>query len=227
MPATNSTTNYRTSILTLVFFLVLHSASSQVFDYEQVPKTLSFGPRFGITTSTVTGDGLGNKKFQVAYVIGGFARYQLSEKWALEGQFNYAHRGANFTPSTSFVLEKGPLEDIDLRYIDVPLIANYNFTYRLFGKAFNTDVFAGAQVSFLSNAKSGTIDIRENLNQTDVGLVFGSGFNLGRVLLYGSTKLGLRDINKNLQIQDEVFNTRTPRFKSISSEWTVAYRLSK
>ena len=206
---------------------IASTAGAQVWDYQPQPGTISFGPRVGIITSTVTGDDLGSKQIKFGYTVGAFSRYQISPKWALESQVAIARRGVNLRSGNAFDLADTPLQDLDLTYLDIPVVGNFNFDYRLFGKKFNTDVFLGAQVSRLLQADTGSTDLQDALNKTEFTLVLGSGFNLGRFLLYGTTKLGLSNINDTLLTGSNEANLAPARFKSISSEWTIAYRLNK
>jgi len=215
--------------ITVLGFICLASSSlnGQVWDYQQQPGVFTFGPRAGFVTSTLTGNDLGSKQLKIGYTVGGFARYQLSNKWALEGQAALARRGVNLRSGNLSNLSDQPLQDIDLTYLDLPLVANFNFDYRLFGKKFNTDVFLGGQVSRLLQAQSGDTELYDALNKTEFTIVLGSGFNLGRFLLYGTTKIGLSNINDTLLTAADGVNLNSSRFKSISSEWTVAYRIGK
>ena len=208
-----------------VILSMTYSTYGQIFDYQQPAKSFSFGPRVGFTTSTVTGNDLQRKKIRFNYVLGIFTRYQLDQKWALETQVNFANRGVNLNPTGTFgFLEVPVYDDLELAYLDIPVLANFSFKYRLLGKEISSEIKGGLQASFLVDASSGDFDVKDQLNQVDAAFVFGGGIKLGRVLLYATTKFGLIDINDSLQTFDDTANINTPKFKSISSEWTLSYR---
>jgi len=202
-------------IITTLFImtLILVQVSAQGMLYYQEAKTFEFGPRIGFTTSILSVDDdslLGKRKIRLSYVLGLFGRYQLNERWSLQGDVVYASRGGDFENS----------DEVELNYIDIPITVVYNVRFKLKDKPFTFDVFAGIQPSFLSKAKIGGVEVTDSIEKTGVDLVFGSGFPIWKFLFYSTIKIGLTDLNKG-------FPTETSNsLNSISTEWTVGYRIN-
>ena len=196
------------TLLLCFVFLLWNDLFAQSPLYFQTPKTLEFGPRLGFTTSILNSDdaSLGKSQVRLAFMGGIFARYQLSEKFALQVEADYAPRGGGFVNG----------EKMKLTFLDLPVTAVYNVHYKMFGKPATFDVFAGVQPSFILDALSGTTDIKSDLNSSGVDLVLGSGFPMWRFLFYATTKIGLSDLNKSAV---------NGKMKSIVTEWTVSYRI--
>jgi len=204
------------TILLLGSFFSL--AQAQIFKYKQNPGTVDFGPRIGITTSivSISNNPLGSPQVRFSLMGGLFARYQLSERWSLQTDVVYTQRGARFDKSVAFDANS-QIEKLALGYVDWEFKAIYNIRYKMFGKPGNFDVFLGAQPSFLVNAQLNDLDVKENLNSIGFDLIAGSGFTIGRVILYATTKIALTDANKNIP-------TTNVSIRNLLTEWTVAYK---
>lgn len=191
---------------------------AQIFKYKQAPGTVDFGPRIGITTSIVSIDNnpFGNPKVRISLMGGLFARYQLTNRWSLQTDVVYTQRGARFDKSVTFD-SNSQIERLALGYVDWEFKAIYNVRYKMFGKPGNFDVFLGAQPSFLVNAQLNDLDVKNNLNSVGFDLIAGSGFTIGRVILYATTKIALTDANKDIS------NTEVS-IRNLLTEWTVAYK---
>lgn len=206
-------------LIVLLVSSIVTLSEAQVFKYKQKPGTIDFGPRIGITTSivSISNNPLGSPQIRFSAIGGLFARYQLTERWSLQTDVVYTNRGARFDKTVAFDANS-QIEKLALNYVDWQFTAIYNLRYKLFGKPSNFDLFVGAQPSFLVGAKLNTLDVSNNLQSVGFDAVFGSGFTVGRVILYLTNKIALTDANKSIQ------GTNSVSIRNLLSEWTIGYK---
>ena len=201
--------------LTLSFLLILAftSVNAQGVIYFQNPKTFEYGPRVGFSTAMVNPEDrrdFGNSQVRLGIVAGLFGRYQLNERWSIQGDLTYAERGGNFKEA----------DDLKLAYLDVPLTLAFNVRFKIKETPLTFDIFGGLQPSFLLNAEAAQVDVTENFKSTTFDLVLGSGFPIKRFLFYATTKIALTNL------EDSSLFEGSNSLKGFSTEWTVSYRLN-
>ena len=103
-------------------------------------------PMVGGTLSTITGDNTDNYKFKVGLVAGGEFGYFITDKFAATAGLLYTMEGTKI---------KHADHNTNLEYLNIPVLANY---YIIPGLA----VKAGIQPGFLTKAKHGDTDIKED-----------------------------------------------------------------
>jgi hypothetical protein len=117
----------------------------------------------------------------------------LAKQVAFQPELVYSAQGAKYTTA-------GIESKINLGYINVPLMIQY-----MFDNGFRLQ--AGPQIGFLVNAKTETgnssVDVKDNLKSTDVGLGFGVGYvhpptGFGVDARYN---IGLSNINDNSSVK--------------------------
>ncbi|MCB0497904.1 MAG: PorT family protein [Cyclobacteriaceae bacterium] len=97
----------------------------------------------------------------------------------------YTQNGTKFDGSQA-------LQEIKSTYIQVPVVAK---VYIL--KVLN--IQAGPQFGFLTGAKDGeNVDIKDQLESSDLQIVFGAGLDLGPLNAALRYNIGVKDINKDL-----------------------------
>jgi len=175
-------------ILIVLFAGILSTSMfSQKAVFYQTAKTFSYGPRFGLNTSTLFFDDdevTAEQGIRLNFNGGIWGRYQLSDRWSVQANVDYSPRGS---------------QNIKLNYIDVPLTIAYNVRYKLFKMPMNFDVYAGVQPSFLTKATyiqdnlfgEGEFDVKPNIKNTNFDVVFGSGFPMWRFMFYATNKISL------------------------------------
>lgn len=154
-------------------------------------QNFSFGPKVGINYSMVSGDVTEAPTARYGLNIGGFAEYQFTKMWAVEGALMYSAQGVK----DKWDAGEGTIVSsvIKADYLNVPLLAKYYVV-----RGFN--VFIGPQFGFLLSAKnhqsaSGfdpqTDDIKDDCNKISIagiagfGYQFKMGLNLSAAFQYG------------------------------------------
>ena len=176
-------------LLLLVFGSSVALASAQT----------TFGVKAGANFATIT-DASGAKT-KVGIVGGLQANLHLSSMFSFAPEAVYSSQGAKATGET-----------VNLNYINVPLLLQYNNESGFFAHT-------GPQIGFLMSAKdkadgSGSTDIKDVMNSTDFAWVIGagfathSGFGFNARYNYGFSKIFKSDVgsnSKNSVIQAGVF----------------------
>lgn len=148
-------------LIVVVFLLAGRLASAQ---------NLSFGPMVGLNLTNLSGKN--NTSTKAGLLAGGFFNYSSKNWFGLGVQILYNQMGAKLD---------APSEEINLNYLQVPIL----FTYYLSGEnkpgSFRPKLFAGPHVNFLLNAKNKDgNDLNPNsqfYKSTELGVTLGGGFN--------------------------------------------------
>ena len=133
-------------------------------------QNLSFGPMAGLNITSLSGKS--NSSSKAGLLAGGFFNYSSKKWFGLGVQILYNQMGAKLD---------APAEEINLNYLQVPVL----FTYYLAGEnkqgSFRPKLFAGPHVNFLLNAKNKMgNDLNPNntfYKSTELGVTLGGGFN--------------------------------------------------
>ncbi|MCU4176501.1 porin family protein [Carboxylicivirga sp. N1Y90] len=137
---------------------------------------VKFGVKAGTNIASITGDDGEGLDSRTSFVFGGFAKFELSEKFAFQPELLYSMQGA--AGSESY---EGVNVDVTMKtdYLNIPLMAKYYVT-----EGFSLQ--AGPQVGFLLSAKfkmeangqEEEEDIKDQMKGVDFGLNFGAGYEL-------------------------------------------------
>ena len=144
-----------------------------------------------IETSNITG-----------FVGGVYFNWFFGDKIAIQPEFLYSRKG-----SVSDLLQITSADNSDnkLTYFDIPVLLRWQIIKFL-------NIHAGPQFSILTKAEADfgdtVIDIKENLKNSDVGLIVGAEANLPlRLNLTARYIFGLTDVSKieNIEIKNSTF----------------------
>lgn len=178
------------------FYLLLVLASL-VFASNANAQEVKFGLKGGLTHSSFNGDDL-ELAYKTGFYIGGFVEKQLSEKFALQGEFLYSEQGA--------ANEEDSDNKIRFNYINIPVICKYYVSDK-----FNLQF--GPQIGFnvLSEVTDGDVTIdfeeatEEEVNSLDFGFNFGAEvFVTDNIGLNARYNIGLREIVKESEVYNSV-----------------------
>ena len=159
-------------ILTMAVVLTANFVSAQ---------DMKFGVKGGLNMSSNSEEGANTL---LAFQLGGFAEFKVSDKFAVQPELMYSAQGAKFSGG-------GASYTKNLNYINIPVMAKYYVA-----DAFSLEL--GPQIGFLMSAKSDGVDIKEFCNSTDFGLNLGAGYNLNETMSLGLRyNMGLTDVEKN------------------------------
>ena len=127
-------------------------------------------------------------------VVGVFYVFPIAPHFSFQPEWLYAQKGAKFVENSDFGL--------DLDYYDVPLLLRWDSTAT--GQS-TFNLFAGPSINFRHRARQededGDRDIRDSVEKIDVGLVVGAGVEFGRFLIDGRYQHGLKEVNKDAELE--------------------------
>lgn len=133
-------------------------------------QNLSFGPMVGLNVTSLSGKP--NSSSKAGLLAGGFFNYSSKNWFGVGVQFLYNQAGAKLD---------APTEEINLNYLQVPVLFTYYFAGQNTPGSFRPKLFAGPHANFLLNAKNKEgNDLNPNGNfykSTDFGVTLGGGFN--------------------------------------------------
>ena len=167
---------------------------------------LEKGVRGGINLSTTntTGEGEMAPDWLLRGVVGGFVTWQAVSWMELQPEVFYSMKGAK-------VEESGLTAKLLLDYIDVPILARFS---RGAPNARSWYVVAGPSFAYLLRARTRAdfgsateeIDVIEDVERFDLGIVAGGGLELGRIVIDGRYIHGSTDIDKDTSDDVKVTN---------------------
>lgn len=166
---------------------------------------MKFGAKAGLNLATLSG--YEGAKLKFGYVVGGFAEFKVSDKFAIQPELLYSVQGASTSQSESFGSVTVSIESNQaLSYLNIPVM----------GKYFVTDAFSldfGPQVGILLSSVN-KADITSNtpalvpstssedtktdkLSTVDFSFNVGAGYDVIENLTVGVRYgLGLTKVNK-------------------------------
>ena len=171
---------------------------------------VKYGPVAGVNLANISGDYTENAAIKIGFHVGGVVEISVSDNFVVAPGVLFSLKGAQDKDNSKF--------KENLSYIEVPVNAKYKLESGL-------NFFAGPYVGILISAKftNGTtdVDIKNEINSTDVGVNVGLGFDmesgLGFSAQYG---IGLSNLNK-----DVAGSTSTPSIKNSVIGISVRYML--
>ncbi len=168
----------RVSLLMLAFVTLAITGTAQI----------KYGAKGGVNLAKVSGKTDGEKESfdsKVGLHFGGFVEIPVSGNFSVMPEVNYDQWGGQQE-------ESGMKSEMNLSYINVPILAKYNVGG--FG------IYAGPQIGFLMSSKYKVEDLEaeiDNVKGTDFGAVFGAEYNLAYgIFLSARYNLGLTRINE-------------------------------
>ena len=162
--------------------IILSSIAILAFGFANAQDGMSFGAKGGINMANIAG--AEGASTLLAFHLGAFAEFKVSDKFAVQPELLYSMQGAKYEFFGSSVT-------YNLNYILVPVMAKYYVTDAI-------SINAGPQLGILMSASIDGADAKEGLNTTDFGLNFGGGYNIGdNMMLDLRYNLGLSELAKD------------------------------
>lgn len=131
-------------LLLIVSVILLSTSVAQA-------QKLKVGIKGGVNSATLGAEGLGKLKSKIGYHVGGMLEIPIYEYFSIQPEVLYSVQGASYSGTKK---EVGIDLDIELNYIQVPIMAKFNATDK-----FSIEI--GPEVGYLNSSKSqyeGTID---------------------------------------------------------------------
>jgi hypothetical protein len=157
----------------------------------QAQKKTEIGVKGGLGFANLTGD-VSDNKSMLCFGGGGLFRFSPSPQFSIQPEVLLVLKGAKYEDGYDS-------EKVKLTYIEVPVLAMYRPPT---GGKVSPSFFAGPAISLLISAKAGDEDIKDEMNSTDLGLVFGAGVDFetgakGKISLDGRYTMGISNIVKD------------------------------
>jgi hypothetical protein len=124
----------------------------------------SFGIKGGVNMAKFTGSDAGDNDYKIGAVGGAFACLDLIA-FKVQPEILYSQKGAKYTILGATLYEKHD-------YVEIPVLLKFSF-----GKLIVPSIYAGPAAGLLMSAKltnGGSLDIKDEIKGTDLGLVFGA-----------------------------------------------------
>ncbi len=187
-------------IATLIALLVVCSSSAFA---QGVRKGVRGGVNF-TTTKTAGEDQSGAVDWQLRGVFGGFMTWRALSWIELQPEVLYAMKGSKGE-------EFGIVAKLLLDYIEVPVLARISrggagarSWYVVGGPSFGYLLRAKTRADFGSSTEE--IDVIDEVERFDFGIVAGGGIEFGRIVVDGRYTHGLSDIDKDTSDDVKVTN---------------------
>lgn len=165
-------------VLFLGLFVVFSVATVQA-------QKFNWGIKGGLNISSLTGD-IENTKSLTGFNAGLFAEIKVLKLLAIQPEVVYSTQGTAFED-----IDGQSVESLKLDYINVPVLAKlyiFNIVY----------LEGGPQFGFLTNAKQGSVDYKDSVEDTDLAIAAGLGVNIAdKFRANGRVNFGTTDIDKS------------------------------
>ena len=174
--------------------LGIFSVGMNAQNYDKAPK---IGIKGGLSLSNLYVDTIDDDQMLTGFNIGLFAKFPLSESFAVQTEAYYTNKGAELTYNETFATGTTKFK---LDYIEVPLLIVYNITN-------NFNIQVGGYVAYMISGKvtnesnSGIFDFEGNLNtddfnRLDAGLAAGIGYDFDPISVGARYYFGLTNVGK-------------------------------
>ncbi len=149
---------------------------------------LKIGAKGGATMNKISGKTF-KDEFTYGYHVGGFATIGLGKKLALQPEVLFNQINADTSSQFSDIYKLNKLNGVQLKYITIPLLLNYNA-----GRLITLQ--AGPQFGILMNkSKTFVENGKDAFKNGDLSMLGGIQLNVSHFRIYGRYAIGLSNIN--------------------------------
>ena len=210
-------------LITLFLLVAIATSVSAQTSFDKI----TIGIKGGLNISKINSNSPSVEQKPMSSLLEGiFVSIPLNKNFSFQPELNYARVGgkynlkvtnlSNLDWGAAYARFGDELFEIDLNYIDLPLIFKYKVSKS------HLSLLAGPQVSYLLAAKAivskENHDIKNELNQYDFRGVFGAEYNLPKGFVISARyQLGLYIIPNNADANEE--------FKNNALSFTLGYTL--
>lgn len=146
------------------------------------------GFKGGATVNKLSGKTF-KEEFSFGYHLGGFASIGLGKKFAIQPEVLFNQINVDTSSSFSSIYQFNKLDNVQLKYLTIPVLLNYNASKLL-------TLQAGPQFGILMNKSSTFLENgKEAFKSGDLAMLGGVQLNLGSFKVYGRYAIGLSNIN--------------------------------
>jgi opacity protein-like surface antigen len=153
-------------ILFTALLVMVLAASASAQSYQQPYQ--KFGIKGGLNIFKYYGNDVGDVGSLTSYAMGFSYSYHFNELFALGPELFYSKKGWKID---ELKMQEG--------YVEIPVL--FKVSFPIAGSEWKPNLSAGPYLAFLIGAKLGEVDVKDQLNSTDAGLVVGAGVDLEAV----------------------------------------------
>jgi opacity protein-like surface antigen len=167
----------------LLLAAIISVASSTAFAQK-----LQIGFKGGATINKISGKTF-KEEFSFGYHLGAFASIGLGGKLGIQPEVMINQVNVDTSTSFSSIYKLNKLNNVQLKYLTIPLLLNYNANKLI-------TLQAGPQFGILINKSNTFIENGKNAFKTgDLAMLGGIQLNLTSFKVYGRYAVGLNNIN--------------------------------
>lgn len=167
----------------LLLAAIISVASTTVFAQK-----LQIGFKGGATINKISGKTF-KEEFSFGYHLGAFAAIGLGGKLSIQPEIMINQVNVDTSTSFSSIYKLNKLNNVQLKYLTIPLLLNYNANKLI-------TLQAGPQFGVLINKSNTFIENGKNAFKTgDLAMLGGIQLNLTSFKVYGRYAVGLNNIN--------------------------------
>jgi len=186
----------------------------------------------GLNFADIRGEYVNFTKNKLGFVAGGFLEYSINDKFALQPEIKFTMKGSKVEMKFHFVSEYGEVyskttAQLILNYLELPVLAKVKVPIEniklilFFGTFIGINVGANSRENYIywEKDENGDIiyqesynineDIKSDVNDIELGLIFGAGVNLSPFIIGFRYNLGITDIWKDSEgdsVKNSVFS---------------------
>lgn len=179
---------------------VLLIAAMAVFSLTSAEaQEFGFGVKAGVNVANLGGDsfGVGSLGSRAGLHIGGLVEIPLMGSFSLQPELLYSMKGSDWTFAGS------GSSDLNLDYIDIPVLGKYNLPW-----VNGLSAEAGPVFGVLMSAKSGDEDVKDSFKTLDAAFAIGATYKLDMGVFFSLRyNKGLLDVwdDNDFKNQNNVF----------------------
>jgi hypothetical protein len=167
----------------LFFLAILCFISSAIF-----AQSFSLGVKGGANLGKISGQSF-KDQFTLGYHVGAFATIPIGKKWAIQPEAMLSQVNVDTASNFSQVYQFNHVDKINLQYLSIPILLNYNINKFL-------TIQAGPQFSIMLDKNKDLLQNGKDAFKTqNFALAAGLQLNLLKFRVYGRFVSGLTDIN--------------------------------
>ncbi len=173
-------------ISSAIFLFVIFSSFAQ---------NINIGIKGGASINKLDGKAF-KDEFSYGYHAGGFATISLSKKLSIQPEVLFNEITADTATSFSTLYNFNKAKNVQLRYLTIPILLNYNVSNLL-------ALQAGPQFGILMNKDRNLLqDGKQAFKNGDFSMLGGVQLSLSKIMVYGRYAIGLTDI-KSINNQEK------------------------
>jgi hypothetical protein len=167
---------------------LLLTAAISIISFSAFSQSFKIGVKGGATMNKITGQTF-KEEFSYGYHAGAFATIGLGKRFAIQPEVLFNQVNVDTSNKFSAIYQFNKLSGVQLKYISIPLLLNYNA-----GKLITLQ--AGPQFGILINKNNTLVQNgKDAFKGGDFSMLGGVQLNISHFKLYGRYLIGLNNLN--------------------------------